>query len=330
VGRQLDQFAAPRRLLVQWVPHGYGYRSMNVPFCLWMLNRAKLHGDHIGVMFHEPFFAFTRQSWKQNAAAVVHRLMTIMLLQAARQVWVSTPAWERMLRPYTLGRKVPFAWLPVPSNIAAADDPAGISAVRAQYAPPGGSLVGHFGTYGPSIKETLMAVLPALLAGEKNLAMLLIGRGSEALREELARQHPDMAARLQALSGLEAEDVARHISACDVMLQPYPDGISARRTSAMASLANSRPVVTTAGRFTEPLWAASGAVVLTPDGDAAAMMVAAKRLLNDAAERQRLGDAARALYQSRFDVRDIVAQLRGAEPLSQTVSLLNQPATTEH
>src|SRR5262245_38037318 len=28
----LDRFPAPRRLLVHWVPHGYGYRSMNLGF----------------------------------------------------------------------------------------------------------------------------------------------------------------------------------------------------------------------------------------------------------------------------------------------------------
>jgi hypothetical protein len=39
--RLLDRFAAPRRLLVQWVPHGFGYRSLNVPFCAWISRRAR-------------------------------------------------------------------------------------------------------------------------------------------------------------------------------------------------------------------------------------------------------------------------------------------------
>src|SRR5690242_6687524 len=39
VGKQLDQFPGPRRILVQWVPHGYGYKSMNVAFCWWLWNR---------------------------------------------------------------------------------------------------------------------------------------------------------------------------------------------------------------------------------------------------------------------------------------------------
>src|SRR3954466_9251737 len=35
-GKLLDTFSSPRRLLVQWVPHGYGFRAMNVGFCLWL------------------------------------------------------------------------------------------------------------------------------------------------------------------------------------------------------------------------------------------------------------------------------------------------------
>src|SRR5215813_8824040 len=47
VGRMLDQFSRPRRLLIQWVPHGYGYKSINLPFCLWLWKRATFDRDHI-------------------------------------------------------------------------------------------------------------------------------------------------------------------------------------------------------------------------------------------------------------------------------------------
>ena len=39
--------------------------------------------------------------------------------------------------------------------------------------------------------------------------------------------------------------LAEHVRACDVLVQPYPDGISSRRTSAMAGLALGVAVVTT-------------------------------------------------------------------------------------
>src|ERR1700733_15362311 len=53
VGEQLDRFPAPRRILVQYVPHGYGRRSMNVPFCIWLWRRARNKGDSLEIMVHE-------------------------------------------------------------------------------------------------------------------------------------------------------------------------------------------------------------------------------------------------------------------------------------
>src|SRR5206468_6720533 len=38
-GAALDRFPGPRRLLVQWVPHGFGYRAMNLGFCFWLWRR---------------------------------------------------------------------------------------------------------------------------------------------------------------------------------------------------------------------------------------------------------------------------------------------------
>ncbi|HEV2905551.1 MAG TPA: hypothetical protein VGW32_10905, partial [Pyrinomonadaceae bacterium] len=74
--RLLNQFPAPRRVLVQWVPHGYGCRSMNLVFCLWLWLRS-LRGDRVELMVHEPSLGFGEGSWKHNVVAFVHRLMTI-------------------------------------------------------------------------------------------------------------------------------------------------------------------------------------------------------------------------------------------------------------
>ncbi|HEY0367813.1 MAG TPA: glycosyltransferase, partial [Pyrinomonadaceae bacterium] len=82
VGHSLDQFPAPRRLLVQWVPQGYGYRSLNLPFCLWLWGRAKLKLDRVEIIVHEPFLAYSEGSPKQDLAAAAHRLMVSVLLKA--------------------------------------------------------------------------------------------------------------------------------------------------------------------------------------------------------------------------------------------------------
>ena len=54
----LDAYASPRRLVVQWVPHGYGQRAMNLPFCLWLWQRS-VAGDSIELVVHEPFVTFS-------------------------------------------------------------------------------------------------------------------------------------------------------------------------------------------------------------------------------------------------------------------------------
>src|SRR5262249_40403033 len=94
VSAELDAYPGPRRLLVQWVPHGYGWRSMNVPFCLWLNQRARRRGDCLELMVHEPFLAFREGSALQDAVAAVHRIMTVLLLSAAPRVWLSIPEWE--------------------------------------------------------------------------------------------------------------------------------------------------------------------------------------------------------------------------------------------
>ena len=65
--------------------------------------------------------------------------------------------------------------------------------------------------------------------------------------------------------------IAAHLTACDVLMQPYPDGITVRRTSAMAALARGRAVVTTTGHLTEPLWADEDAVALVDVADPGAL-----------------------------------------------------------
>jgi glycosyltransferase involved in cell wall biosynthesis len=312
-GRALDEFASPRRMLVQWVPHGYGYRSVNVWFCLWLWSRARMRGDEVTLVVHEPFLAFGEGTWRQDAVALLHRLMTVVLLSSARRVWTTIPEWERLLRPYALGRRVPFGQLPVPSTTPALADSAEAEATRALYAPEGRALVGHFGTYGGHVTRSLYRLLPRLLFDEgQGCAVLLLGRGGEAMREELLRARPELAGRVHAAGTLPPEELSRHLAACDLLLQPYPDGVSARRTSTMAGLAHGLPVVTTRGRLTEALWEESGAVALADAGDDEALLCEVRKLLASHEGRARLSAAARTLYHERFDLSHTIAALRGA------------------
>ena len=297
------------RILVQWVPHGFGYRSLNVGFCAWFARRAARACDRVEIMVHEPFLWFREGSWRQDAAALVHRLMTIFLLRSVDKVWVSIPAWSDRWRAYTLGRLVPFEWLPIPSNVPVVRDLAGVAAVRTRFSPCGGPLVGHFGTFGKLTADMLKCVLPRLLARRSELSALLIGRGGNAFVAELSREFPNLAERISATGGLEPGAVSAHLQACDVFLQLYPDGASSRRGSLMAGLAHGKPIVTNRDRHTESIWLESGAVRLV-ENETDAQVQAVEALLEDAAARDQLGATASALYDRRFDLRHTVTALR--------------------
>jgi glycosyltransferase involved in cell wall biosynthesis len=333
-GSLLDQFSGPRRLLVQWVPHGYGYRSMNLPFCFWLRNRAASNGDRVELMVHEPYLAFGEGSWKQRGAAAVHRLMTAVLMKTADRVWISIPAWEKRLRPYAFGRALEFRWLPIPNGIPVVDNPARVKATRARYAAEGERLVGHFGAYDRNTTELLLGCIPLLLQNNSECKLLLLGRGSEETREKLIAAHPasqlgspparqrsaqpagqvnsrsGLAVRVHATGTLSAGDVSLHLSACDVLLQPYLDGVSSRRGSVMAGLAHGVPIVTNKGRLTEGLWAESGAVALASGTDAESLLKTTVELLADEPGRRRLSNAGKRLYQERFAIEHVVGALR--------------------
>jgi glycosyltransferase involved in cell wall biosynthesis len=312
VSRLIGPATDCRTLLVQWVPHAFGYRSMNLGFCWWLLNRSVHYGDRVAIMVHEPYLAFHVSRWKQNVAALVHRIMTILLLRAAERVWVSIPEWERCWRPYTLGRKVPFGWLPVPSNIPVADSPNHAEAVRRRYAANDAVLIGHFGTYGWPVTSVLEPVLFAMDADPANQVVLLMGIGSEEFRERLIRKMPRFVRLVQATGVLPAEDLSHHVAACDLLIQPYPDGVSSRRGSVMVGLCHGKPIITTAGRLTEPFWKDTSALALVPVGDVNAFVDLLRQLRLDVGQRARIGRAARSLYDERFDIGHIITTLRRA------------------
>lgn len=309
-GEMLDEFPAPRRLIVQWVPHGYGHRSMNIPFCLWLLRRAT-SGDRVELIVHEPYLNLWEGSWRQTGAAVVHRVMTTILLRAASCVWMSVPAWERMWRPYAFGRGVGFVWLPIPSALRPPDKH-DVATVRGALKADAALVVGHFGTYGLPVVTLLERVLPELLRQSDRVRVLLIGAGSDRFRAAFAQRHPAGAERVTATGSLTDSSLAAHIAACDLLVQPYPDGVSSRRTTVMAGLRLGVPIVTTAGYVTEPLWEQSQAVRLAPADRATEMVVHVSDLLAHDERREQLGRAGRDLYDRTFALERTIAALTSA------------------
>jgi glycosyltransferase involved in cell wall biosynthesis len=305
LSRALDAEPAPRRLLIQYTPFNWGYRGLNVAFGRWLLRRGR-SGDDIWTMVHEVYYSFQildRPTRWLIAAATAWNIRNV--LAASRRVFYTIPAWEPLLRQYSPHRDQPRAWLPVPANVLPVPDPEAVARLRARVAPEGRKVLGYFGTFG-SHTGMLLDVLNRLLPGHPDRTALLIGRGGS----KFAADHPELAPQLAVADGLPFEDVSIHLQACDLMIQPYVDGVSTRRTTVMAALAHGLPVVSAVGALSEPFWSDSGAVALAEQNEPDALAAAAEALLSDPARQTRLGETARTLYNSRFAIDHVVETLR--------------------
>jgi glycosyltransferase involved in cell wall biosynthesis len=305
----LRRASPPSRVLVQYVPHAFGMKGINVPFCAAI---AAIRNAEVWVMFHEvalPWAPALR--WRANSAALATRAMANILAARADRVFVSIPLWARILREVAPLWRDHAAWLPIPSNVPLRVADSSRADTRARLRVPAGApMIGHFGGYGSLIAPLLTMAIRQLLEADTRRVALLVGRGGETFVRGI--ESAGLRDRMIATGEIAASEVAAHLSACDLLVQPYPDGISSRRTSAMAGLALGVPTVTTDGIATEPVWRADNAVALaTSPGEVAA---AAESLLAKPADARALGERGRSLYGRRFALERTVEILRGAAP----------------
>ncbi len=301
---RLDASPKPRRLFVQYTPHGYGLKAMNLPFACWLRRRAATSGDAVDLMFHEVAYPWVRSPLRHNLIAAANRLMVRVLLPGASRVFVTVPAWEPLLRANGLPATTPVSVLPVPSNIPQICANFGVGCLRDTFA-ASGPVVGHFGTYGDLVGRSLEPMVVALCRRMPTLGIILVGRSNRAWRDGVAMRHPEIAGQLVCADATTSGDISRVLQACDLLVQPYPDGVSGRRTSVMAGLANGVAVVTNAGALTEPAWSASGLAV----GPTADLVRTALDLLGDPERRAALADAGRRYYEAHFAVGHTVRAL---------------------
>ncbi len=306
LSRAFERHPRPRRMLVQYVAQGFGMRGLNLPFCAWI---ASLRNVEVFVMFHEvrlppgPW-----RNWKWAVGRVMTGLMASLLTTRADRILVSIPGWLPLLSARALRRRG-VTWLPVPSGLPTTVPTHAREDVRSRLAPQdGGSLIGHFGTYDRLMAPILTRTLLQVLNADPRRRVLLMGRHGDAFARTLEGDR-SVSGRILATGGLEAADVAAHLAACDILVQPYPDGISTRRTSAMAGLALGLPIATNDGWLTEPLWRESHAVELAATPERLAEAV--ETLLADAGSAAAVGERGRLLYNRRFSLEHTIAALRG-------------------
>lgn len=305
--RNLRSFPGSKLLFVQYVPHAFGYRSVNVLFIVWLVWQ-RLKGDEIWVMFHEVAFPFTPRGVKKNVLAVVHRVMAACLISIATRIFASTAAWVPLLKSLSLTRR-PATLLPVFSNAPHQSSQARLSQIRREiFGDCHDQIIGHFGTYSTSVTDLLTPVLCKLLQ-HQTYKVLLIGRGAQEYATRLRKKCVPTQGAVAFLENATPEQISLYLQTCDVMLQPYPDGITTRRSSAMACLAHGIATVTTTGTLSEEFWSREPIALTAPVGDTELLVKHVLACLKDVELKSSVGEAGKAYYSENFSIEATLAGL---------------------
>jgi Glycosyl transferases group 1 len=294
---RLNQHTSPRRLILQWVPHGYGRRGMNVGFSRWIAGRRPA-GDLLDVIVHEPFMDYFGSSWMQPARALVQRSMARTVLRSARRVWMAIPGWEGRLLPMLRSGGAPLGILPVPGTIPVARNDAAVADLRTRLLCGRTHVVGYFGAGGEYAEDALLTATRTLQGRHSGLVFLCLGQGSERVAERLG--HGVAASTTVIATGvLDLVALSQHLQSCDVLLHPYIDGVSGRRTTTISALEHGVPVATTFGPLSEPFWRTSPAVEAVDAAMPQALADAVLALL-DPSRNSLARSSALTLYAARF------------------------------
>jgi len=228
--------------------------------------------------------------------------MASLVARVARVVFISTPTWRPVLRGECrfLGEA---RWLPIPSPFSVSRDQEAILKLRSSFTQNSmcSLFLGILSSYPESMRHRTAGVLRKLLKQHPELGVVLLGQNSHQLSREIFNVDSPSGKRILTPGFLPDTLLSQRLSACDLMLQIYPDGACARRTSLVAALAHARPVVSNKGKATEIFWDRSDALALAADDDEVIERTVRKCILANGLRRM-YSSAAVRVYSERFAV----------------------------
>jgi glycosyltransferase involved in cell wall biosynthesis len=309
MSRELGKVPQPRQMLLLYVPQAFGprawmqkrrFRGVPLALCLWL---QLLHERVWTTFFEAAVVPGPNPSRSTRVLAAATRWMLNLALRKSSRVMVATPALAEVIREVT-GREPATEWLPVPSTLPVRIEPARVAGLRRRLlGEDGETLLGHFSSYRPAMADLLYPMVESLLRDQAKRRLILIGQGSEDFAAKCRAAWPELAPQFLATGNLPAQQAAEHLSACDVVVEPYLDGVTTQRTSTMGPLALGCLIVTNDGPWTEPVWRESGAVALAASPDAGLLAAKVEEVLRT---RPALGERAAQLYAQRFSLGRLV------------------------
>jgi glycosyltransferase involved in cell wall biosynthesis len=279
--------AEPAWVLLQYNAFRYGKWGFAPGLVRDALRLQRRKGTRLSIMVHEAWVPMS--DWRSTLMGVWQRGQLRTLVRLADSVMTSTEALAREIGGGAVHTPIATNITPLPTSRTAARDRLDLGEKLA---------VALFGRAHPSRALDYAEAAIAALAdahGAEGLAVLNLGADAPPL-------HVSPAVEVRSPGRQTEDELSLGLSASDVILLPFADGVSTRRGTLMAALAHGLPVLGLNGHNTDTVLAeAADAIVLTPVGDRAAFVRAAIELARDPARMRATGDAGRRLYESRFD-----------------------------
>jgi glycosyltransferase involved in cell wall biosynthesis len=269
--------------------------------------RAGRGGPAIALMIHEPYVPIS--GFRQTLIGAWQRVQLRALRVYSDVVLSSIEQWSRPGCRVRIGPDV--VHLPVASNLP--DCRPCRQAERARLGAGSDTIV--LAAFGGSHPSRLMdrVVDAANAVATTKQCVILLNLGGEAP----ALENVDRRVRVVVPGSLDDDTVARHLSATDVFVAPFGDGVSTRRTSVMAALQHELAVVATDGPLTDSVLRNAGdAIRLVPVADREGFSLAVSHLANCEDDRLSLAHAGRVLYEQSFDWPVLVGNLLDALDLA--------------
>jgi glycosyltransferase involved in cell wall biosynthesis len=288
-GEDLDGATAA---VVQYNPFSYGRYGFApwLPRALRKL-RARPNPPVVAVMVHEAYAHVTNPR-----SALISSWQRLQLRSILRNADVAFTATEALaLKVDDLDPRCPVRHLPVGSNLPDGRHMRNVER-RALGVRDGELVLAAFGTGHPSqLGHYLVNAANAVASERPGVVFLNLGAGVNSLKG-LADN-----IRLVEPGELDVDRLAAMLSAADLFLAPFVDGVSTRRTTLMAALQHGLPVVGTEARQTDEILRTSRAALrLVPAGAQRTFITAARELSRDDSGRRAMAVEARALYDAHF------------------------------
>jgi glycosyltransferase involved in cell wall biosynthesis len=237
-----------RRLLLQYVPFLYARHGI-APSLLRLAARCSRAGIALDLFVHEPFVPFTRLPWLLTG--LPQRLQLRALVRSAASVRTPVPAFASLIRRWS-GGSCTVSVAPVGSAIPAAGHARREPARMRLGIATSDIAIGVFSPGAAGFRGDWIRAAAARLTSDARVRWVVFGSGSDGFkgmpqdRTIVVREH-------------EANTMAETMRAMDLAAQPYEDGLTLRRTSAMLAIATGTATASSTGPLYDP---AAGALAV--------------------------------------------------------------------